>query len=165
MTDYSQIKEQMKLLKQQQLEVAKGFFSQYSMELFNKYPKLNSFGWKQYTLYFNDGDETNFGARTDIEQIYINGYRWEYDDGDGETENPNYFLGYSETNWKYDSIERKGIYSPNPFYNSDHKTLVDEIVLFLNQFEDDDLESMFGDHKEVIVTRNGVEVEEYTSHD
>lgn len=39
------------------------------MELFEKYPKLNSISWVQYTPYFNDGDKCIFGIWFDV-----NGY-------------------------------------------------------------------------------------------
>lgn len=53
-------------------------------EIFDKNPKLESFGWKQYTTYFNDGDECTFSANTDY--IDINGIDM-YDLEDEELDN------------------------------------------------------------------------------
>lgn len=41
-------------------------------EVFDKFPLLESFGWPQYTPYFNDGDSCYFNVHCDLETIYIN---------------------------------------------------------------------------------------------
>ena len=41
-------------------------------ELQNEFPFINSFSWKQYTPYFNDGEECVFRAGTSKGEIYIN---------------------------------------------------------------------------------------------
>lgn len=41
--------------------------------LFADFPDMDSFGWRQYTPYFNDGDECVFSAHIDQHSITING--------------------------------------------------------------------------------------------
>lgn len=167
MSDYTQIKEQMKQLKQQQLEAAKGFFNQYSKELFDKYPKLNSFGWVQYTPWFNDGDECVFSAHTSEDSLRVNGFSLYNDDEEVSEEsdtNPNYFSGYQEHTYE---IGEGGRYErvPNPNHNKENKALVSEIVTFLQQFKNGDLKRLFGNHVAVTVNRNGEIGTEEFSHD
>jgi len=45
-------------------------FKDFKDYIFNKYPTLESFGWTQYTPYFNDGNETYF--RANIDYLFIN---------------------------------------------------------------------------------------------
>ena len=42
---------------------------------------------------------------------------------------------------------------------------VSEIQTFLEEFSDEDYLSVFGDHVRIVVTRKGVETEDYSDHD
>jgi RecG-like helicase len=44
-------------------------FAQATKFLFKEFPVLESFSWRQYTPYFNDGDVCNFSAQTDYPTI------------------------------------------------------------------------------------------------
>lgn len=43
---------------------SKSVFKEAVKELFDENPTLESFGWNQYTPYFNDGDTCEFGVNT-----------------------------------------------------------------------------------------------------
>jgi len=43
-------------LKKDALTLSKEVFNDWCKEIFEKHPKVESFGWNQYTPYFNDGD-------------------------------------------------------------------------------------------------------------
>jgi hypothetical protein len=159
--DIAQIKEQMKQLREELKAKVKESFASMTKNLFDKYPELNSFGWKEYTDYFNDGETCHFHAHTDHEQVEINGYR--YDDEDESPDNLavqsyEFIYGYNRSTREYEK-------SPNPRYSPRAKEVVDAVVEFLGAFENEDYEHMFGDHCKVVVTRDAIEIEEYTEHD
>jgi len=115
-------------------EEGKKFFSEQAKELFEHCPELVKFGWTQYTPYFNDGEACYFSANLGSPKILFK----------GEDEDLYEERWYSEGEEGYKPLAT--------------------VVEFLGQFDDDDVEMLFGDHCEVTVTRNGVEVEEY-EHD
>ena len=69
------MKDKLELLKEKQsqisnlkndvIDLSSGIFEDFYKYIFEKYPTLESFGWTQYTPYFNDGDATIFSASTD----------------------------------------------------------------------------------------------------
>jgi hypothetical protein len=136
--NYEQLKKEMYKLREQMEKQAKDFFSTASALLFEKYPKLESFAWNQYTPYFNDGETCEFSANTDY--IGING-----------EEGYECYKKCYETTWDNKS---------NPHYDAEFKAMYEEIQKLLRTFTDDDLETMFGDHVEVTVSRTGVETRE-----
>jgi len=108
-------------------ETLKAAFLEAADALFKAHPGLQSFGHKQYTKYFNDGDATYFSART------------EEPDVNGEC--------------GYDLPEELA-------------PLQAAVADMLGQFSEEDMQYAFGDHKEVVVTREGgLQVSSYTSHD
>ena len=118
---------------------------------------IESFAWNQYTPYFNDGDATVFSANTDyikVNDVYCD-----------ELEN---IQKIKVTNWgtwnretkKYDNR----VEFENPNYDERLDNLVTEIKNFLQLFDDDFYLSKYGDHTEITVTKNGVDVDEY-DHD
>ncbi len=127
MTNYTEMKQQMEALREQMKVAAKAFFSDASKSLFEAHPELESFGWTQYTPYFNDGQPCVFSVHND--EPDVNG-----EDG-------------------YDIDEDNALVPAQK-----------EVVKFLQTFTDDDMETMFGDHCRVLVTRTGIDVDEY-SHD
>jgi hypothetical protein len=130
MTKLAELKERHKELRSQIVEESKAWFSEQSKALFAKHPKMQSFSWRQYTPYFNDGDECEFSAHTDDPNI--NGEsEW-----DGENRNSREWMAIHE-----------------------------DVTELLKAIDEESLKEMFGDHCEVIATRDGaVNVEEY-SHD
>lgn len=59
---------------------AKEIFTRDTAVLFEKYPDLQTFGWRQYTPYFNDGDPCYFRASIDEYSVLINGVNLDGDD-------------------------------------------------------------------------------------
>lgn len=122
-------------------EQVKILFKEATEELFNSHPTLITFSWRQYTPYFNDGDECTFNVYryyqilfSDYDEVYEEVSQWRAD--------------YEETEW----------------HNLAHKEAAKAVVDFMDNFEDDELKEMFGDHVEVVVGRGGATVDEY-SHD
>lgn len=111
-------------------------------ELKAQFPNLEAIRWKQYTPYFNDGDECVFG----LHGVYFRLEGFPSDGGD-----------YSD-----------GFESPWGFKY--HKFLTEDQSKILSSFESDLsglkplLKEALGDHAEVTLTVNGIEVEEY-EHD
>jgi len=64
MDKFKEAKAKMKAAMEEANKVVKDAFKDASQTLFTENTGLVSFGWKQYTPYFNDGDECIFGAHT-----------------------------------------------------------------------------------------------------
>ena len=144
-------------LKNETFELSNEVFGEWCKNIFEKHPKIESFGWNQYTPYFNDGDTCTFSANTD----YLNVNDEYVDDCD--------WMGATKvTNWGTYNRETK-VYEgkvevPNEKYDKELEDAVNEIRSFLNMFDDDFYIRRFGDHSEIIVTKEGVEVDDY-DHD
>lgn len=121
-------------------------FDKAMVEVFDRYTDLQSFGWNQYTPYFNDGDECTFSANIDC--LDINGVNY-YDMDDVQ-----------KTKW--DSGTRTQI--PNPNFNADKSAMIDEIKSILGTVDEEFLKEAYGDHVEVVVSREGSDVSDY-EHD
>lgn len=136
-----EMREGMKKLHEEITKKAKEGFQELVRDLFEDHPTLISFGWRQYTPYFNDGDPCYFNAWT--EDISLQTADDEEDD----------FSLYGCTERDGDRVPKKDI---TPFQKAGLAVL--EV---LGVFDEDDYEQMFGDHCRVVVTQEGVEVEEY----
>jgi hypothetical protein len=134
---FEDMKVQIKEFQARMEKEGKDLFLQMSKSLFEENPTLVKFGWHQYTPYFNDGDECVFSADLGDPHILL----------EGQDEDL-----YDEQEYFSDSEK------------SDEANVWRNVRTFLEQFSDDDVEMFFGDHVEVIVKRDGVEVQEY-SHD
>jgi hypothetical protein len=122
-------------------------------EVFDKSEKIQSFGWVQYTPFFNDGDTCEFDVHCD--EPYINGdivydcdwYDWRV----------KYYL-------KGDK-DYVNLLIDNPNLDVELHKIIDEFKDVINSIPEDFLQELFGDHALVIIHRDGnVEVEEY-DHD
>lgn len=105
------------------------------------HPSIEALKWRQYTPYFNDGNECTFR----VDELYVKSVDGDEDDGD-------YGDGFIT------------LYSPE---ETGVPLLSAEAVIALGSALSANEEAClaaFGDHVEVIVTRDGIEVEEY-SHD
>lgn len=136
-TYFENAKAQMKEFQEKMKNEGKQFFLNISKELFEQNPTLVKFGWRQYTPYYNDGDECVFSANLGYPRMLLSGQ----DEKD------------------YDGVWFKSEDT------SDEAKVWNNVRTFLSQFDDGDVQSIFGDHVEVVVTKDGVEVEEYSSHD
>lgn len=118
---------------------------------FDANPKIRAVSWTQYTPYFNDGEPCTFSVH-DMWALDKKGYNEWKDNG-----------GYAEeysvaSNWAYGEPE-----GDDRLTAKERKSVQDFLAL-VHKLPDDLFEDMFGDHVEVIATREGFEVEEY-SHD
>lgn len=133
-------------------EVSDLFYSM-SKSLFDKHPELKSFGWRQYTPYFNDGEECTFRSyHTDPN---INGFNDDWGE-EGEEGDLNLLEMAHDSVWEDVDGSYKNV-PKTPDANA--KEIVDKLKFFLNSFDDEDMKEMFGDHIEVLVDRNGVHIE------
>ncbi len=129
-------------LKAAHLEKSKAMFTEVSKELFDKHPLLESFGWRQYTPYFNDGEECTFSAHVD---------------------DPN--MNGLDDDELYEVIREKDYDGkPHEKFNPVLLTAYTDVQEFLSNVDEAALRDMFGDHMEITVSRDGTEVEEY-EHD
>lgn len=144
-------------LKSEALNISNEVFVEWSRELFDRYGRLESFSWNQYTPYFNDGDTCVFSANTDY--IKVNG---EY------AEDSEWISESIVTNWGTYNRETKKyegrVEVPNKGYDPELAGAVKEIQSFLNSLDNDFYIFRFGDHSEITVSREGIEVEDY-DHD
>jgi len=161
------MKDKLELLKEKQsqisnlkndvIELSSGIFEEFYKYIFEKYPTLESFGWTQYTPYFNDGDVTIFSANTDY--LNING---EYVDESNWSQKTKVI---DWGNWNKDTRKYEGrVEEDNDDYDPILSEASNEIVDFLGNFDDDFYMRKFGDHAEVMVTRSGVDISDY-DHD
>jgi hypothetical protein len=138
-------KERMRQAKLEAAKIAQEAFKEGATELFDAHHKLDSFGWTQYTPYFNDGDTCTFSAN--IDEPRING----------------------EDQWDLPALRKTiGLGAarvPNPEFDTELAAAADAVSEFLGGFDSEDFQDMFGDHMQVTVLRDGrLEVAEY-EHD
>jgi hypothetical protein len=149
--------EGIKKLKEEMLEESNKIFTELTKTIFEEHPKVKSFGWNQYTPYFNDGETCTFSANVDY--IYINGTC--VDDSDWVSEKTITNHG----TWNREMKKYEGRTEvPNLNYDSELVKSTDNIIEFLRNFDEDFFVTQFGDHAEVTVTLEGVSVDEY-EHD
>jgi hypothetical protein len=142
MTEYEEMKNQLVELRKKMSSVAKSTMEAGAKELFAKYPELTSFGWKQYTPSFNDGDPCRFTCCA----------RWPYING----LNPDYSYKCEDDEELDDDEEKLAKVKTQNF-----DEILKAVTAHLSQFEEEDLETMYGDSVKIIVTREGVETEYY----
>ncbi len=133
----SKLKEYYALRKELQ-NLCKDAFQETILSLFDKHTWVESFSWRQYSPYWNDGDECVFSVHSYNDEILLN--------------------GMDLYNYDEEPEEERGTLPENA------ETVYEEFASALQKFEDDDLQTMFGNHAEVTVTRNGINVESY-DHD
>ena len=149
--------EEIKKLKKEMLEASNKIFTDLTKTIFEDHPKVKSFGWNQFTPYFNDGETCEFSANTDY--IHINGEPVDESDWINETKITNYGT------WNREKRVYEGRTEvPNLDYDPELSAASDEIREFLSNFDNDFFLSQFGDHAEITITSEGVSVDEY-EHD
>ncbi len=145
--------------------------------IFEQAPKLKSFGWTQYTPYFNDGDTCEFGVHFDYP--YINGANEDYDESDISIKIFDYKKLETEEdvrindelaekikyNWyKGKKIGEKGL-CYNERYDEAAASAVDQIKQVMKSIPDDFFRDLFGDHALVTLNSDGTVVVEECEHD
>ena len=150
---------------------SKGIIVQASKMLYEKYPDLKSIHWTQYTPYFNDGDECEFG----VHEICFT-YGADETEEDLEPYDSNIYPLYSEATvnmW----AERAKNASYAIKYRDDAiawRKENPELAEFADDFDkfqtavgnipDDVMKATFGNHVMVQITRDNLIIEEY-DHD
>ena len=187
---YQELRSKIADAKKQMEQTARGLFTEMSAELFKENPTLVSFRWEQYTPYWNDGDVCTFrchGGYPTV-SIMVDGDVMGYDSNRGNLKmNGNEVRTHEEyermfkgmRGSKVSSIVEDGktvSYDPAtktvtkdgvkvPTYDEYHQMfagLEKKVGAFVKNFEDGDMETMFGDHVQVTINRDGkVETEEY----
>lgn len=186
---YRELKRKIADAKKQMEQTAKDAFSEMSADFFAENPKIVSFGWTQYTPYWNDGDECVFSANTDYPtvSIMVDGDTVGYDSNQGdllvngnEVETSDQLVrtfkdlgveSFIRNGKEYTFDSKKGTVLANgvPLKTREaYRDMFDpyekKVSSFMGNFEDEDLKVMFGDHITVTVNRDGVEIEDY-EHD
>lgn len=144
-------------------------------ELFDAYPFVKSLSFTAYTPYFNDGDTCEYSVHHDYCQF--NGYDEDADEQEGENvnvlklaretiyvEEPNPSYDPSNIQWGSHRNKTHWVKKPNPDFNPLYKEAVHAFREALAVVDDDNWMDMVGDHVKVIITRNGIETDEY-DHD
>lgn len=189
-TKYQELRNKIAEARKVMEETAKGLFTEMASELFKDNPTLVSFGWTQYTPYFNDGDPCVFRCNGSYPTVSmtVDGDLMGYDSNRGELlingeeaesaeELVRQFKGIGVDTFSrngkqfaYDkatntvTVDGKKV----PSYDEYHKVFkpLEKIVgSFLDTFEDEDMEIMFGDHIAVTVSRDGKINTEEHEHD
>lgn len=118
--------------------------------LFNENEWLEEITWSQYTPYFNDGDSCEFN----VYETTVNGcsiYK-------NSLYNENYGSHLGE------DFTKKFIEKASPEIINKLENVLNIVEKFKNNIGDDVLLDIFGDHAQVVITRNGVQIEE-VDHD
>jgi hypothetical protein len=144
-------------LKSDLIDFTSDIFEYFYEYIFDKYSKLESFGWTQYTPYFSDGDENIFSANTDY--ILING-EWA---NDSKWLNKKNVITWGTWD-REEKIYKVRVEEDNPNYDSVLSEANSEIINFLSNFDDEFYLRKFGNHAEIVVTKNGVDISDY-EHD
>lgn len=139
------MKEVKKLQKKMERELQK-MISSAVQEFFENHPGVISFRWQQYTPYFNDGEPCYFSVYPYFEDslIVLNDNGKEY-----------------EEEYLWSSSKR------HPYWNTvEGVSARKELKVLKKVFSkyEDQMEAIFGDHCEVVATKDGFEVSEY-DHD
>lgn len=113
--------------------------------MFKEFPNLAGIYWNQYTPYFNDGDACEFSA-SDAMYVMMNESNEMPELGDfcryGDDKGHAYV---SIDSWDVDGVKEHLL-----GYNNESRDVV------LSAWEDDELlKSLYGDHVEVLITRDG----------
>lgn len=137
-TELTQIREKM-------VATARILFAEDIQQIFTDNPTLESFSWRQYTPFFNDGESCEFSAHTDSITVVLSENSESDEDEDEDKEI-----------WVYGKLDADA--SP--------KTVIAyKINKVLRTLDDDTLLSLFGDHVEVTVYRDGKIEQENYDHD
>jgi hypothetical protein len=135
---------------------AKDLLMQEFKTFFKEVPEIKVIKWTQYTPYFNDRDACVFGVH---EPTFSN------------CEDSSLVMNWGELDMNTSEAEEKGIFVfygdygiPDNIDAKARKKIEDINYLICNSSMREALEGAFGDHVEVTVTENGIDIDEY-EHD
>jgi hypothetical protein len=159
LSEIKTIKKEIEKLRSDAKKKVEEIFKVAALELFVEYPNLQEFGWTQYTPYFNDGDPCTFRSSHDSPFItFMNGNEETDEDEDDyqeEWSDYKYYDGYGK--------DRKLKTGLTKEQKAELKT-GNAVGKFLENFDDEDMENLFGDGYKVTVTKDGIVVDDY-DHD
>ena len=151
MTVLENIKEKLAALEAQKQETLKELQKDFPLifkPLFEKSEKIQSIGWRQYTPYWNDGDECTFRANTNY--LIINGE--DLDDFDNKED------FFNKEIWDNGT-------KINPNYIENEGNVIKEFKEILSEIPEEFYKELFGDHITVIIERSGEIMTEEYEHD
>lgn len=137
-------------------------FGDVTKEFFDENPEVHSIHWTQYTDHFNDGDPCHFHVNE------INFFSTlaaeEHEVDSAGTYNANHFYKSDwyddETDEAYDKlVDKHGLDRVTQVYKN-----TEEMERIINGIPDDVMRSMFDDGVHVVITREGVTINEF-EHD
>ena len=146
-TEIEQIKKDIEKLQSELHKKGEKYFREETKAIFASYPEMQSFSWRQYTPYFNDGDACTFSCHgADYVDINQHGANPEQEDDDFEP-----------------SADLEEIYLERaPGKKAPwHERAAYEICELIGFVGEDVMLKMFGDHCKVIVGRKKTVVEDY----
>jgi hypothetical protein len=149
-------------------------------DLFDKFPEVRSVVWCQYTPYFNDGDTCTFGVhefdvnlgtdddirkQVDEKKLAMKAAAdaGEYKQAQALRDEVDELLGRLEDEAD-DYHYGESIYSLRRSKNPREVEVADAVRNLQRELPGDVLESVFGDHVQIVATRQGFKVSE-KSHD
>jgi hypothetical protein len=147
---FDELLEKQRALQQEFQTTAQQLFKETTKEFFELNPMVNAIVWTQYTPYFNDGDTCEFsvGCAT-------------FTNSDGSDIRWGEYNGDEEGVWCY-GADCYNEETPPEGFDSD---LCDSFDSMIQSAEMQDvMKAMFGDHVQVIATREGFDVNDH-DHD
>lgn len=156
MSDMEMLKQQMEELRTHYRSVGSALVKQELKALFNSHPKLESFEFTGYIPYFNDGEPCEFGIHEDY--TVVNGINPQGDDYNNNPYIERLYIGREQ------SPDGSG-YGDNLKYDPELGAMYDDVYKVVTSLPEDIARQAFGDHFKVTVTKNAIEIEEYTEHD
>lgn len=146
---YAQAQEKVRLAREEARKVMSDALSQCALEVFRAHPEITGFKWRQFTPYFNDGDECVFSVDSDYPSLKLNVQHPFYSTQVEEALDSDEFLsGYELEFYK----------TPHHAWQETYRPAWEAVKDFVRGFDDDDMKSMFGDHIEVTVSFDGSSV-------
>lgn len=170
-TDYKAAMAAVKAAQDEGQRIAKQAFHDGAKLLFQKHGDLIAqVSWRQYTPYFCDGDPCEFGvgdptvlSKREVEAITADAEdEWEVSDAlntlrdEESSEDFSYYGGKAQPTTGWGENEK-----PNPDYVPEYGAALAAVKEFVSIWDENTLKGLFGDHATVILTAEGVDVEEY----
>ena len=131
---------------------AKLVFKELTKAVFKLVPDIKTISWQQFIPSFNDGDACTFT----LYDVYFSNATTQQIEDNGE--------GYNEDAF-YNNDE--GLYFDSPSYGMDESGLSKQEIAALKRFSrfvtsnEDLMQDLFGDNAQIVITEEGVSVEDY----
>jgi hypothetical protein len=133
---------------------AQAAFKEVFKEFWSAHPNIKAVVWVQYTPYFNDGEPCTFIVHDMYEMTQIGYDNWQEDGGYPEEYTPS----------QYSYAKKKYLLSEGETISEQEIESCRNALGELSKLPEDIYLSMFGDHVQIVATKEGFEIEEY-SHD